>query len=137
MKKTIDSKVKSKEEIPEMPRTHLEEHSNIVVEVNNQVDYDRLMQLYEAAGWAWTDGDNPTDFLNTIKKKVYIEARDNFGYIDNKKNLGKRIGISLGKFYEFENFENLAYVQEINRWFNKYKPNRGSLGKSGVGEDKK
>jgi len=110
------------------------------VNTPTQEDYDVLMQVYECGGWKWNLGELPTQFncLNLYKEKTCVYAGIDF--------FSKRTGIIRfndmdfyrendwkvifpQEFYDTQNPKiHLKMLKEINKWFDKYKPNRASKG---------
>lgn len=58
----------------------------IAIKVENEREFRSLMKHYEAKGWAWMGGDEPSDFKKTHVYEDVIEYNDNFKWPDRRCN---------------------------------------------------
>ena len=130
--KTINGKLFWENEKPKLNLTSLERTS---VELETQKEFDELMHVYEAGEWKWSSRELPTHYNYwTNKEKIYIDAgishfRDLKGFFEyHYEEFHNCDAISIEKFYEMQGIikEDLS---ELNKWFDKNKPDRASKGK--------
>lgn len=80
----------------------LKEIKNTVVHCKTKEEYDRLMQIYEDAGWGWcSGGEKPTEWnawRYADEDGRCICAKDNFGHGSLKYHREKSKVISLSEF---------------------------------------
>lgn len=124
------------------PKLELKPLKRTVVNTKSQKDYDNLMQVYEAGDWKWKSCDVlPTKYnkwivfqkgscieagVDSWKKGTYNNGR--FGY--SHKAFYQEHGWNILSSKDFLSIEMITpeILKELNKWFDKYKPNRESKG---------
>jgi|GEM_PF-6090859 len=119
------------------PSLSLHTFSDKAILFSDREDYDLIMKIYECGGWKWEDDELPTSyFLEDIDSAPccvdmgVFEGENSgvFGYEHYKKYLERGyLLVSPKKFCELQGIDN-AKIKEIERWFDKHKPNRKSKG---------
>ncbi len=110
-------------------RLQLRHLNNYRVSVSDQRVYDRLMQVYECGGLEWHSGKSPTDVPFIVGHgSLYISCEQNFSFLSDCCSLAKFKKIVPSEFYHLQNITP-EMNEEINQWFEKYKPDRASKGK--------
>jgi len=101
MPKTVESKLEHGKD--GMPLIQLWDFENMLVGARTQKGFDKVMQIYEAGGWKWVDGDTPTDYTNPIKGQTYVNVADCFSVTYDSENLRKKMKITVKELYSFQN----------------------------------
>lgn len=129
--RNLTARIKPIDKIYEtMPRIDLMVLQNTVVHTPTQEEYDKLMQLYQTGGWFWNSSTLPTEYYNTANEYTHINVSNSFKEIlyDPRFIYDNWESLTLKGFCKIENIDD-SKCKKIWKWFNKYKPDRESLGK--------
>jgi hypothetical protein len=114
-----------------LPKIKLKQLKNTAVYVEEQKEFDTMMQLYECARWTYYRfPKKPTEVEKPDYGKTYIDAymtksESEKGFTTSTGELYSGNSISLETFLKEQKISK-EYVKKINGWFSENKPNRNS-----------
>jgi hypothetical protein len=111
----------------ERPKIELENLYTTIVKTPKQREYDRLMKIYECAGWNRVNNYTPTEYFKVVGPTTHVWGSDLFEETDNALNYEGIVNITVNDFCEIQGIDDLKQ-REINKWFRDNKAHRASLG---------
>jgi|SRR3989344_5378581 len=110
----------------------INEYPNFAINTQRKKDYDALMQVFECGDYKWNhENCLPTEFDNwDLYKEDYcvsiLPRKGAIFYEERREVLA--IDMRLISAYEFYETQKITskMIKEINKWFDKNKPNRAS-----------